>query len=183
MSIRWQKFVHRVAESSEFKPISNRLRDCLIEEAERKYVQYPRFTDSLKAAWSKIGNKSELAKLLFNNYEFAFGNWLTQILPFRNSALKMANPEAPTSVDFKLDFTYEYNEGEIRALAAAIKKSKLDVKPESIVTRLLIFSVSAMGPTIADIVEKPFSFQIFSMNSRPEGKGIVVDTIMSGREQ
>ncbi|MHA1730584.1 MAG: hypothetical protein ACTSU5_01505 [Promethearchaeota archaeon] len=183
MSVRWQKFVARVARDSEFKPISNRLRDCLINEVTRKYVQYPRFKEKMEAAWKKIDNQSELAQLLFRNYEYAFRTWLTEILPYRRAALSLENPEAPTAVDFKLDFRYEYNEAEIKALERAIKAAKLEIEAGSVVKRLLIFSVSAMGPTIADIVKKPFSFQIFSVDSKPEGKGITVETIMSAREQ
>src|SRR5512139_3458252 len=101
MSIRFQKFVRRVAEDSEFKAFKNMLLHSLEQEAQNKYVQYPNFQKTLREFWAKISNKGELAKLLLNNYDYIYTTWLTKIFPYRSATLKMSEPAAPTAVDFK----------------------------------------------------------------------------------
>lgn len=254
------EFLDRVATKSEFKPINNRLRDALMEEAKKGPLRaqkrpsagkkkkakggkdvvhaltgkiivdwthvynrrlpgcwkgadgkwyrgghlvdpgesaggegptsYGNFFENLQDFWANVKSKAELARLLFDNYEYVFTHWLTTLLPFRAEALDLANPEMPTSVDFKLDFEYAYELAEIEALDAVIADHDLKsfsgdlLAASAVIKRLFIFSVSALGPTVAEIVEKPFSFQIFSVDAEDlDDGGVLVKTIMSGREQ
>ncbi|OLS14105.1 MAG: hypothetical protein RBG13Loki_2283 [Promethearchaeota archaeon CR_4] len=183
MSIRFQKFVRRVAENSEFKAFKNLLLHSLEEEARNKYVQYPAFQAELKGFWEKISNKGELAKLLLNNYETIYRTWLTKIFPYRNNALAMSEPAAPTAVDFKLNFVYICSREEMGAMEAAKKAKNLEDDIQSIARRLFFFIVSAMGHLIALTVERPFSFQLATMNGEEKEGGYEIKTIISGREQ
>ncbi|GAB4308371.1 MAG: hypothetical protein Kow0069_06570 [Promethearchaeota archaeon] len=185
MSQRFVAFLRRVARESEFKQLQNALRDWLIEEAERKHVNYPRFVNFLRDRWAAIGNSSELAKLLYDNYQEVFRSWLTVMLPYRKGGLSMANAEAPTAVDFKLDFEYKFSAKEVEAMERVVKEMGLDdLTPRAVSVRLFIVSIMALGPTVADIVEKPFSFQIANREViDADDGGITIKVTMSGREQ
>jgi hypothetical protein len=183
MSIRFQKFVRRVAENSEFKAFKNMLLHSLEEEARNKYVQYPTFQATLKEFWTKISNKGEIAKLLLNNYEIIYRTWLTKIFPYRNAALVMSEPAAPTAVDFKLNFVYSYSKEEMGAIGVAKNAKNVEDDALSIARRLFFFIVSAMGSLIALTVERPFSFQLATMNGEEKSGGYEIKSIISGREQ
>ena len=183
MSIRFQKFVRRVAADSEFKAFKNMLLHSLEQEAQNKYVQYPAFQKLLQELWEKISNKGELAKLLLDNYEYIFLTWLTKIFPFRGAALKMSEPAAPTAVDFKLNFSYYYSKEEMTAIEAARRAKNIEDDSQSIARRLFFFTVSAMGHLIALTVDRPFAFQLAQMNGEEKSNGYEINCIISGREQ
>ncbi len=183
MSIRFQKFVRRVAEDSEFKAFKNMLLHSLEQEAQNKYVQYPAFQKTLREFWEKISNKGELAKLLLNNYNYIYTTWLTKIFPFRGATLKMSEPAAPTAVDFKLNFSYAYSKAEMAAIDTARKAKNVEDDSPSIARRLFFFTVSAMGHLVAITVERPFAFQLAMMNGEEKSNGYEIKSIISGREQ
>ncbi len=183
MSVRFQKFVRRVAEDSEFKAFKNMLLHSLEQEAQNKYVQYPNFQKTLREFWQKISNKGELAKLLLNNYDYIYTTWLTKIFPYRSAALKMSEPAAPTAVDFKLNFNYVYSREEMTAIETARKAKNIEDDSPSVARRLFFFTVSAMGHLVAATVERPFAFQLAIMNGEEKTNGYEIKSIISGREQ
>ena len=48
MSVNFRKFIARVGEQSEFKPLKNQLLNYLKKESENKYKNYPRLLELMK---------------------------------------------------------------------------------------------------------------------------------------
>jgi len=183
VSVRFQRFIRRVAENSEFKAFKNILLQCLEQEAQNKYAQFPAFKHALQDYWVEISNKGEIAKLLFKNYEVIFRTWLTKLFPYRSSALQLSDPEAPTAVDFKLNFAYVYTKEEIATITKTVTAKALEDDAQSVAKRLFFFIVSSMGNLVALTVERPFAFQLAKMDGEEKGTGYEIKTIISGREQ
>ena len=51
MSIAFEKFITRVGENSEFKPLKNQLLNYLKKESENKYKNYPRLLELMRDYW------------------------------------------------------------------------------------------------------------------------------------
>ena len=116
MSIRFKNFVKRVGRESDFLPLRNQLLNYLKEDAENKYKNYPRLLNKLKDYWPEYKDRSRISHLLKDHHEEIFYFYLNTIFPFRKRGLEFEDPEAPTPVDFKLVFVYQYNQGEIEAV-------------------------------------------------------------------
>ena len=184
MSVRFKKFLHRVGRECEFKPLKNALLNYLNEESERKYKNYPKLLNRLKRLWPKYSDRSRISHLLRDHYDSIFTFWLNTIFPFRKTGLTLEDPEAPTPVDFKLVYKYQYNQAEITAVEEVLKELELNAPTDGILKRILIFSVSAFAPLVEQIFERPFAFQFSNIDSRElEGGGFEVIAIISAREQ
>lgn len=142
MSIRFRKFVERVAKDNEFKPLKNRLLYYLQKESQNKYKNYPRLLELMQTYWPKYKEGSRISYLLRDHYDEIFTFYLNTLFPFRKRGLTLADPEAPTPVDFKLIYQYHYNLAEIKVVEDILKEDKIDAKVDSILKRLLIFAVS-----------------------------------------
>ena len=184
MSQRFRKFVERVAKDNEFKPLKNKLLYYLQKESENKYKNYPRLIELMQSYWPKYKEGSRISYLLRDHYEEIFSFYLNRIFPFRKQGLTLSFPEAPTPVDFKLIYNYHYNLAEIQAIEDVLKQLKIDAKTESILKRVLIFTVSSFSPMIQQIFGRPFAFQFSSIdaNSFNNGEWEVI-AIISAREQ
>jgi hypothetical protein len=122
--------------------------------------------------------------LLRDHYDEIFYFYLNTLFPFRKRGLKLLNPEAPTPVDFKLEYHYHYNLGEIKAVEVVMGKADIQAKVESILKRLLIFAISSLGPMIEQIFKRPFAFQFSSIDATALDNGEwEVVAIISAREQ
>jgi hypothetical protein len=98
--------------------------------------------------------------------------------------LKFLNPEAPTPVDFKLEYHYHYNLNEIKTIKEFMQKLNIEGNVEGILKRLLIFAVSSLGPMIEQIFGRPFSFQFASIDTKELNMGEwEVIAVISAREQ
>ncbi|MGV9172288.1 MAG: hypothetical protein ACOC35_06955 [Promethearchaeia archaeon] len=184
MSIRFKKFIRRVGKKSEFKPIKNRLLNCLTEEAECKYKNYPRLLNLMDEKYEKHRSQSRISHLLKDYHEDIFDFYLNTLFPFRKRGISYENPEAPTPVDFKLVFHYRFKEKEINALEQIKEELEIDVKTKSALKKLWIFTISSFGPMVEEIFERPFSFQFFSIEEEEHENGdFEVIAIISGREQ
>ncbi|MHA1234811.1 MAG: hypothetical protein ACTSQL_06965 [Promethearchaeota archaeon] len=184
MSLRFRKFVERVAKDNEFKPLKNRLLNHLQKESQNKYKNYPRLIELMQTYWPKYKQGSRISHLLKDHYNEIFTFYLNTLFPFRKRGLTLADPEAPTPVDFKLVYQYHYNFGEITVVNEILKEYKLDAKVESILKRLLIFAVSSFSPMIEQIFKRPFAFQFSSIDANPLNNGEwEVIAIISAREQ
>jgi hypothetical protein len=184
MSQRFRKFVERVAKDNEFKPLKNKLLNFLQKESENKYKNYPRLLELMESYWPKYKEGSRISYLLRDHYEEIFYFYLNTLFPFRKRGLLLTHPEAPTPVDFKLIYTYHYNNAEIEVVQKVMKELKIDAKVESILKRMLIFAVSSFSPMIQQIFRRPFAFQFSSIdaNSFDNGEWEVI-AIISAREQ
>lgn len=184
MSIRFKKFIRRVGEESEFKPIKNKLLDCLIEEAERKFKNYPRLLNMMEDKYEKYRSQSKISHLLKEYHDDLFDFYLNTLFPFRKRGISYEDAEAPTPVDFKLVYHYRFVEREINAIEEIKKELDLDTEIKSILKRLFIFTISSFGPLVKKIFGRPFAFQFFSIDSKEHENGdIEVIAIISGREQ
>ena len=159
MSQKFIKFVERVAKDNEFKPLRNQLLNYLQKESEHKYKNYPSLLELMEQYWPKYKEGSRISYLLKDHHEEIFYFYLNTLFPFRKRGLKLLNPEAPTPVDFKLEYHYKYNLGEIKAVEVVMSKLNIEAKVEAILKRLLIFAISSMGPMIEQIFKRPFAFQ------------------------
>jgi len=184
MSIRLKKFLLRVGKESEFKPLKNALLNYLLKDAENKYKNYPRLLELMKGYWPDYSYRSMIANLLKDHYEEIFYFYLTTIFPFRKSGLRLEDPEAPTSVDFKCIYIYLYNEKEIALIQEVMKELNIQDKIEGILKRILIFAVSSLAPLVEEVFGRPFAFQFANIegNATNNGEYEVVATI-SAREQ
>jgi hypothetical protein len=184
MSQRFSNFVERVAKDNEFKPLKNKLLYFLQKESENKYKNYPRLLELMQSYWPKYKEGSRISYLLRDHYEEIFRFYLNTLFPFRKGGLILSHPEAPTPVDFKLVYTYHYNLAEIGIVQNVMNDLKIDTKTESILKRLLIFSVSSFSPMIQQIFGRPFAFQFSNIdaNSFNNGEWEVI-AIISAREQ
>ncbi|MCK4382832.1 MAG: hypothetical protein KAW66_06005 [Candidatus Lokiarchaeota archaeon] len=184
MSQRFKKFVERVAKDNEFKPLKNKLLYFLQKESEQKYKNYPRLLELMQSYWPKYKEGSRISYLLKDHYEEIFYFYLNTIFPFRKQGLTLSYPEAPTPVDFKLIYNYHYNLAEIQVIEDISKQLKIDTKTESILKRILIFTVSSFSPMIQQIFRRPFAFQFSSIDANQFNNGEwEVDAIISAREQ
>lgn len=184
MSIAFNKFVNRLAEEVEFKPLNNALLNLLIKIAESKYKNYPRLLNKMKDLWPTYSDRSRISHLLKDHHQDIFVFYLNTIFPFRKSGLTLEDPEAPTPVDFKLIYKYHYNLKEIAIIEEALKSNNIQAETAGICKRLLIFTVSSMAPLIEEIFQRPWAFQFSSIDSVDHDNGeIEVVAIISAREQ
>ena len=184
MSLRFRKFVERVAKDNEFKPLKNKLLNFLQKESQNKYKNYPRLIELMQTYWPKYKQGSRISHLLKDHYNEIFTFYLNTLFPFRKRGLTLAYPEAPTPVDFKLVYQYHYNLAEIKIVDEVLKECKLDAKTDSILKRLLIFAVSSFSPMVEQIFKRPFAFQFSSIdaNQLKNGEWEII-AIISAREQ
>jgi hypothetical protein len=176
--------VERVAKDNEFKPLKNRLLNYLQKESENKYKNYPRLLELMRSHWPNYKQGSRISHLLKDHYDEIFTFYLNTLFPFRKRGITLADPEAPTPVDFKLVYQYHYNLAEINVVEEVLKESKIQTKIESILKRLLIFAVSSFSPMIEQIFERPFAFQFSNIDANPFNNGEwEVIAIISAREQ
>ena len=184
MSQSFRKFITRVGEQSEFKPLKNQLLNYLKKESENKYKNYPRLLELMQNYWPEYKERSRISHLLKDHHEEIFSFYLNTFFHFRKRGLSYSEPEAPTPVDFKLIFKYHYNSKEIEVVNEVIKDLKIETNTESILKRVFIFAISSFGFMVEQIFERPFAFQFFDItaNSLPNNECEVV-AIISGREQ
>ena len=184
MSLRFRKFVDRVAKDNEFKPLKNRLLYYLQKESRNKYKNYPRLIGLMQTYWPKYKEGSRISYLLRDHYNEIFTFYLNTLFPFRKSGLTLTDPEAPTPVDFKLVYHYHYNLAEIKVVEEVLKVRKIEANVDSILKRLLIFTVSSFSPMIEQIFMRPFAFQFSNIDSNHLNNGEwEVIAIISAREQ
>jgi hypothetical protein len=184
MSQRFRNFAERVAKDNEFKPLRNQLLNYLQKESEHKYKNYPRLLEMMKTYWPNYKEGSKISHLLRDHYDEIFSFYLNTIFPFRKRGLNLLNPEAPTPVDFKLEYHYRYNSGEIEIVKAIMDKLSIEGNLEGILKRLLIFAVSSLSPMIEQIFERPFAFQFSSIDAEKLDTGEwEIIAIISAREQ
>ena len=184
MSLRFRKFVERVAKDNEFKPLKNKLLNYLQKESQNKYKNYPRLIELMQTYWPEYKQGSRISYLLRDHYNEIFTFYLNTIFPFRKRGLTLAYPEAPTPVDFKLVYQYHYNIAEINVVDEVLKECKLDAKVDSILKRLLIFAVSSFSPMVELIFKRPFAFQFSSIDANQLNNGEwEIIAIISAREQ
>ncbi len=184
MSQNFRKFITRVGQQSEFKPLKNQLLNNLKKESENKYKNYPRLLELMQNYWPQYKERSRISNLLVDHHEEIFSFYLNTFFHFRKKGLSFSEPEAPTPVDFKLVFKYHYNDKEIEIIKDVISQLNLQVKTESILKRIFIFAISSFGFMVEQIFGRPFAFQFFdiSANPLPNDEWEVV-AIISGREQ
>jgi hypothetical protein len=184
MSVSFRKFITRVGQHSEFKPLKNQLLNYLKLESENKYKNYPRLLELMKGYWPKYKDRSRISHLLKDHHKEIFSYYLNSSFHFRKRGLSYEDPEAPTPVDFKLVFKYHYNSNEIRVVEEVRKELNIQGTTESILKRIFIFAISSFGYMVEQIFERPFAFQFFDItsNSLPNDEYEVV-AIISGREQ
>lgn len=184
MSVNFRKFITRVGTQSEFKPLKNQLLNYLKKESENKYKNYPRLLELMRSYWPEYQERSRISHLLKDHHEEIFSFYLNTFFHFRKRGLSFEDPEAPTPVDFKLVFKYQYTTKEIQVVEEVIQDLNLQTNTESILKRVFIFAVSSFGYMVEQIFERPFAFQFFDItaNSLPNNECEVV-AIISGREQ
>jgi hypothetical protein len=184
MSQRFRNFAERVAKDNEFKPLKNQLLNYLQKTSENKYKNYPRLLEMMQSYWPKYKEGSRISYLLRDHYKEIFTFYLNTIFPFRKRGLKLLNPEAPTPVDFKLEYHYLYNLGEINTIEVIMENLNIEGKTEGILKRLLIFAVSSLGPMIEQIFGRPFAFQFSNIDAKALETGEwEIIAIISAREQ
>lgn len=184
MSQRFRKFVLRVAKDNEFQPIKNKLLNYLQKESKNKYKNYPRLLELMKFYWPEYKNGSKISYLLRDHYEEIFNFYLNTIFPFRKGGLKFNNCEAPTPVDFKLEYYYRYNIKEIEIIEEVMQEQNIDGKVEGVLKRLLIFAVSSFSPMVEQIFGRPFAFQFSSIDATQyHNNEWEVKAVISAREQ
>ncbi|MFX1454481.1 MAG: hypothetical protein ACFFDB_03820 [Promethearchaeota archaeon] len=184
MSLSFRKFITRVGQKSEFKPLKNQLLNYLKKESENKYKNYPRLLDLMKGYWPIYKDRARISHLLKDHHNEVFSFYLNTFFHFRKRGLSFEDPEAPTPVDFKLVFKYHYNSNEIRVVEEVMKELNIQGTTESILKRVFIFAISSFSYIVEQIFGRPFAFQFFdiSANSLPNNECEVV-AIISGREQ
>ena len=184
MSLRFKKFVERIAKDNEFKPLKNKLLYYLQKESQSKYKNYPRLIELMQTYWPNYMQGSRISYLLRDHYNEIFTFYLNTIFPFRKRGLTLAYPEAPTPVDFKLVYQYHYNLAEIKIVGDILEEQKIDAKVDSILKRLLIFAVSSFSPMVELIFKRPFAFQFSSIDATHLNNGEwEIIAIISAREQ
>ena len=138
----------------------------------------------MQTHWPNYKQGSRISHLLKDHYDEIFTFYLNTIFPFRKRGLTLADPEAPTPVDFKLVYQYHYNLAEINVVEEVLKEHKIEAKVESILKRLLIFAVSSFSPMIEQIFKRPFAFQFSNIDANPlNNEEWEVIAIISAREQ
>lgn len=184
MSVKFRKFITRVGQQSEFKPLKNQLLNYLKKESENKYKNYPKLLELMNNYWPEYKERSRISNLLIDHHEEIFSFYLNAFFHFRKRGLSFSDPEAPTPVDFKLVFKYHYNDKEIEVIEDVIQKLDINTNTESILKRIFIFTISSFGFMVEQIFGRPFAFQFFDItaNSLPDNEWEVV-AIISGREQ
>ena len=184
MSVSFRKFITRVAQQSEFKPLKNRLLNYLKLESENKYKNYPRLLELMRNYWPKYKDRSRISHLLTEHHEEIFSFYLNSFFHFRKRGLSYEDPEAPTPVDFKLVFKYHYNSNEIRVVENVMKDLNIEGTTESVLKRIFIFAISSFSYLVEPIFGRPFAFQFFDISSNvlPNDEYEVI-AIISGREQ
>ncbi len=184
MSQNFRNFITRVGRESQFKPLKNQLLNYLKKESENKYKNYPRLLELMQKYWPEYKERSRISHLLKDHHEEIFSFYLSNFFHFRKRGLSFSDPEAPTPVDFKLVFNYQYNIKEIEVVEDVIRQLNINASTESILKRIFIFTISSFGFMVEQIFGRPFAFQFFdiSANSLPNNEWEVV-AIISGREQ
>jgi hypothetical protein len=184
MSVSFRKFITRVGQQSEFKPLKNRLLNYLKLESENKYKNYPRLLELMRNYWPKYKDRSRISHLLAEHHEEIFSFYLNSFFHFRKRGLSYEDPEAPTPVDFKLVFKYHYNSNEIRVVENVMKDLNIEGTTESVLKRIFIFAISSFSYLVEPIFGRPFAFQFFDISSNvlPNDEYEVI-AIISGREQ
>ncbi len=184
MSQNFRNFITRVGRESQFKPLKNQLLNYLKKESENKYKNYPRLLELMQKYWPEYKERSRISHLLKDHHEEIFSFYLNNFFHFRKRGLSFSDPEAPTPVDFKLVFKYQYNTKEIEVVEDVIRQLNINASTESILKRIFIFTISSFGFMVEQIFGRPFAFQFFdiSANSLPNNEWEVV-AIISGREQ
>jgi len=184
MSVRFKQFLLRVGKDCEFKPLENKLLLYLKKESERKRKNYPKLLQLMKDNWRKYAEGFKISYLLKDYYQFFFDFYLSSLFPFRKSDLSYDDPEAPTPVDFKLVFSYNYNKNEIKSFDEVLNELNLSVPIEGLLKRLFIFTISSYGYMVEKVFKRPFAFQFFSIDGeKTASNGYNVTAIISGREQ
>lgn len=184
MSIRFKNFMTRIGKESEFKPLRNQLLISLKESSENKYKNYPRLIELMKEYWLKYSEQSKISHLLRDHYDELFGFYMNKIFPFRRRGLSFDDAEAPTPVDFKLEFHYRFNDREIEVVKEIIKELELEINIEAVLKRIFIFTISSFGYIVEIIFGRPFAFQFFNIDANQLESGEwEIDAIISGREQ
>jgi hypothetical protein len=184
MSVSFRKFINRVGQHSEFKPLKNQLLNYLKLESENKYKNYPRLLELMRNYWPKYKDRSRISHLLKDHHDEIFSYYLNTFFHFRKRGLSYEDPEAPTPVDFKLVFKYHYNAKEISVVEEVMKELNIQGTTESILKRIFIFAISSFGYMVEQIFGRPFAFQFFDISSNPlPNDECEVVAIISGREQ
>lgn len=184
MSVNFRKFIFRVGQESEFKPLKNQLLNYLKKESENKYKNYPKLLELMQKYWPQYKDRFRISHLLLDHHKEIFSFYLNSFFHFRKRGLTFSEGLAPTPVDFKLVFKYHYNEKEVRVVEDVAKELNIETNTESILKRIFIFAISSFGFMVEQIFGRPFAFQFFDIkaNSYPNNEWEVV-AIISGREQ
>ena len=184
MSQNFRKFITRVGQQSEFKPLKNQLLNYLKKESENKYKNYPRLLELMENYWPKYKERSRISHLLVDHHEEIFTFYLNTFFHFRKKGLSFEEPEAPTPVDFKLVFKYHYSNKEVEIIEDVLHQLNIQASTESILKRIFIFTISSFGFMVEQIFGRPFAFQFFDINANNlPNKEWEVIAIISGREQ
>jgi len=184
MSINFRKFIIRVGQQSQFKPLKNQLLNYLKKESENKYKNYPRLLELMNNYWPQYKERSRISHLLKDHHEEIFTFYLNSFFYFRKTGLEFEDPEAPTPVDFKLVFKYKYNQKEIQVVENVMEDLKIQGSVDSILKRIFIFAISSFAFLVEQIFGRPFAFQFFDISANPlPDNGREVVAIISGREQ
>jgi hypothetical protein len=134
--------------------------------------------------WPKYKDGSKISYLLRDHCEEIFYFYLNVLFPFRKRGISLKNPEAPTPVDFKLEYHYHYNLNEIRAVEEVMRDLDIEEKTEAILKRLLIFAIFSFGPMVEHVFGRPFAFQFSNIDAnRFENGEWEVIAVISAREQ
>ena len=184
MSVTFKSFIKRIGKETDFKPIRNQLLISLQRDSENKYKNYPRLLELMNKYWPEYSARSRISHLLKDHHKEIFDFYLNTMFPFRKRGLTYEDPEAPTPVDFKLEYQYHYNLNEIQVIKKLMENLEIEGTIEGILKRLLIFAVSSFSPMIEEIFKRPFAFQFSSIDAHQFENGEwEVIAIISAREQ
>ncbi len=184
MSITFKNFIRRIGKDTDFKPIKNQLLISLQRDSENKYKNYPRLLELMNKYWPEYSARSRISHLLKDHHKEIFDFYLNTMFPFRKRGLTYEDPEAPTPVDFKLIYKYQYSLKEIRVIEEIMQELNSTEKLENVLKRIFIFAISSFGPMVEKIFQRPFAFQFSSIDANQllSGEWEVI-AIISGREQ
>jgi hypothetical protein len=189
MSVRFEKFFHRIGKKSEFLPLKNRLLNAMKDEAKLKRKNYPRLIEKMTEKWENEGYKKEMdiAHLLADNVDEFLTNYLNTLLPFRIKGLKYTKIATPSRLDFIITTEYIYTEKEIDVMKNYISSHDLPKNPsiEQLCKFLLLYSINSFALPIEDVFQRPFAFIPQNLDTELHEKTgqIKVSVSVQGREQ
>lgn len=162
----FKEFITYIGRVSRFNSKEDQLYSSLVDFSRGDIEKHNKLLKMIEGYWQKYMNHPEISFLLNEHYKEIFTYYICKIFPFRLDNLAFTGPEVVNLSDFKITFTYGYNQEEIGFIEEIKESLKLKDKTKGILERIFAFVIASFAPIIESVNKKPFAGQFFNLKTR-----------------